>query len=149
MLDTHDLLAQVLPRRRLQDVQLEHGPAYCQGAGCWKGAVESDGRALHLDGIAETAPLPCDLVRDRRGHDRRVSKDGAAFLRIPLQTTELVAGQPIRLIPNAERREGVQRARYHDEPLTDEQTGDGTGDQTGDQEPAQDRACEARVIGQG
>ncbi len=43
MLDAQDLLAQVLLRRRLKNMEFEHGPADCKGAGGWKATVEPDG----------------------------------------------------------------------------------------------------------
>ncbi len=136
VLDAHDLLAEVLPRRCLQDVQLEQGPADRQGTRRREAVVKPDGGARHLNGIAEAATFPGDLIRNGRGLDRRALKDNPALLCVPLQTTQLVPCEPARLVPDVQRREGVESTWHDEDAFTNEQAEAGSSDQAGDQKPA-------------
>ena len=111
VVDPHDLLAHVLPSSLLQNVQFKQRPADSERAGRLEAAAEARRGAQHIDGIGEPASFPGPLIRNLREGERRAAKGGQTLRYVPLETVELVPREPVWLIPDIQRHEGIECIR--------------------------------------
>ena len=108
MRDPHDVLPEMLPGRRTQDMHFEQGLGHCERARGRELPVQSHQGPGHFNRTGQTASPLQGMIRHRSVRDERISQNRTALLPVPLETGELEARQPADIVGDAQRRKGIE-----------------------------------------
>jgi hypothetical protein len=135
--DARHVLAEVPPRRGLQDMRVEERPGGGERTGGDDAVAEGRSRPRHTHGVRQTAAFPCGLIRDGGVGDLRQAQHDAAFGGVALKARELITGQDIGLVARVQRRPRMIGRRHGDEAERYERKAQHDGQGDGGEEPCQ------------